>query len=211
MIVGDFSIDPRPTRSQHACLKKTSFGLKTNKKTKKVYNYSHRQGQKAHPKENIMSSVNKVILIGNVGKEVRRSGAEANPVANFTVATNHQYRGRDDQMVNETEWSRVVAFGHNARFVLDHAGSGRQVYIEGRLKTRKWTDAQGVERYVTEIIAENVQLLGPKPAARAETAPASPSAAPAAAPAPEPAPRQAPQPTPAPEQAAPALDDEIPF
>lgn len=155
-----------------------------------------------------MNSVNKVILIGNVGKEARRSGAEANPVANFTVATNHQYRGRDDQMVNETEWSRVVAFGHNARFVLDHAGSGRQVYIEGRLKTRKWTDAQGVERYVTEIIAENIQLLGPKPGARAESSPASQATAPTAAQAPQTA---APQAAQAPEQTAPALDDEIPF
>ena len=149
-----------------------------------------------------MSSVNKVIIIGNLGKEIRRSGNEASPVANFTVATNHSYRGRDGQMVTETEWHRVAAFNQSARYVLEYGASGRQIYVEGRLRTRKWTDQQGVERYATEIIAESVNLLGaPKQGGDA------PSAAPAARAA-EPAQNA---PVPAASPAPDALDDDIPF
>jgi single-strand DNA-binding protein len=107
-------------------------------------------------------SVNKVILIGNLGKkpELRYTpGGQA--VANFTLATNERFGGRDGQPAQErTEWHRIVTWGRTAENCGQYLDKGRSVYVEGRLQTREWTDKEGQKRYTTEIVAQTVQFLG---------------------------------------------------
>lgn len=107
-------------------------------------------------------SVNKVILIGNLGKkpELRYTpGGQA--VANFNIATNERWGGRDGQPAQErTEWHRIVTFGRTAENCGQYLDKGRSVYVEGRLQTREWTDKEGQKRYTTEIVAQTVQFLG---------------------------------------------------
>ena len=109
-------------------------------------------------------SVNKVILIGNLGKkpELRYTpGGQA--VANFSLATNERFGGKDGQPAQErTEWHTVVLFGRQAEIAGEYLKKGRSVYIEGRLQTREWTDKEGQKRYTTEIVAQTVQFLGGK-------------------------------------------------
>jgi single-strand DNA-binding protein len=109
-------------------------------------------------------SVNKVILIGNLGKkpELRYTpGGQA--VANFTLATNERWGGKDGQPAQErTEWHRIVTFGRTAENCGQYLDKGRSVYVEGRLQTREWTDKEGQKRYTTEIVANTVQFLGGK-------------------------------------------------
>ena len=107
-------------------------------------------------------SVNKVILIGNLGKkpELRYTpGGQA--VANFTLATNERYGGRDGQPAQErTEWHRIVVWGRTAENCGQYLDKGRSVYIEGRLQTREWQDKEGQKRQTTEIVAQTMQMLG---------------------------------------------------
>ena len=109
-------------------------------------------------------SVNKVILVGNLGKkpELRYTpGGQA--VANFTLATNERFGGRDGQPAQErTEWHRIVVWGRTAENCGQYLDKGRQVYIEGRLQTREWQDKEGQKRQTTEIVATTVQFLGGK-------------------------------------------------
>ena len=109
-------------------------------------------------------SVNKVILIGNLGKkpELRYTpGGQA--VANFTLATNERFGGRDGQPAQErTEWHRIVVWGRTAENCGQYLDKGRSVYIEGRLQTREWQDKEGQKRQTTEIVANTVQFLGGK-------------------------------------------------
>ncbi|HEY8370951.1 MAG TPA: single-stranded DNA-binding protein [Thermodesulfobacteriota bacterium] len=108
-----------------------------------------------------MASLNKVILIGNLGRdpEVRyTSGGQA--VANFTVATNEAWTNKQGQREERTEWHRVVAWGALGERAGEYLRKGKQVYVEGRLQTRKWTDREGQERYTTEINAQQLFLLG---------------------------------------------------
>ena len=109
-------------------------------------------------------SVNKVILIGNLGKkpELRYTpGGQA--VANFTLATNERFGGRDGQPAQErTEWHRIVVWGRTAENCGQYLDKGRSVYIEGRLQTREWQDKEGQKRYTTEVVATTVQFLGGK-------------------------------------------------
>jgi len=108
-----------------------------------------------------MSGVNKVILIGNLGAdpEVRftQSGAA---VANFNIATTERYNDRNGERQERTEWHRIVMFGRQAEIAKEYLRKGRQVYIEGRLQTRQWEDQQGQKRYTTEIVCNNMQMLG---------------------------------------------------
>jgi single-strand DNA-binding protein len=109
-----------------------------------------------------MSGVNKVILIGNLGRdpELRymQSGA---PVASLSVATTRKWRNKQtNEMVEETEWHRVSVFGQSAEHCNNYLSKGRQVYVEGRLRTRSYDDKDGIKRYSTEIIADVVQFLG---------------------------------------------------
>lgn len=109
-----------------------------------------------------MASVNKVLLIGNLGRdpEVRYS-AGGSAVCNVSIATTRSWKNKDTgEKMEETEWSRVVFYDRLAEIAGEYLKKGRSVYVEGRLKTRKWTDKEGVERYTTEIVAENMQMLG---------------------------------------------------
>lgn len=109
-----------------------------------------------------MASVNKVILIGNLGRdpELRYTqGGQA--VANFTLATTERFSGRDGgERQERTEWHRVTAWGRTAELCAQYLSKGRSVYVEGRLQTREWEDKEGQKRRTTEIVALNVQFLG---------------------------------------------------
>lgn len=111
-------------------------------------------------------SLNKVMLIGNVGKdpEVRylegNSGAPGRKVANFTLATSERYKDRSGEVRENTEWHNIVVWGQPADVVERFVKKGTQLYIEGRITTRSWTDQSGAKRYTTEIRADSLQLLG---------------------------------------------------
>ncbi len=109
-----------------------------------------------------MASVNKVILVGNLGRdpETRYSTSGA-AICNITIATSRQWKDKaSGEKREETEWHRVVFYDRLAEIAGEYLKKGRPVYIEGRLKTRKWQDKEGQDRYTTEIIAEEMQLLG---------------------------------------------------
>lgn len=108
-----------------------------------------------------MASVNKVILIGNLGRdpELRYTqGGQA--VANFTLATTERFSNREGDRQERTEWHRIVAWGKTAELCAQYLAKGRSVYIEGRLQTREWEDKEGQKRRTTEITAQTVQFLG---------------------------------------------------
>ena len=112
-------------------------------------------------------SLNKVMLIGNVGgdPEVRdlegNSGAQnATKVASFTLATTERYRDRSGELRENTEWHNIVAWRNSADLAEKFIRKGTQVYIEGKLRTRSWTDQQGVKKFTTEVVVDNIQLLG---------------------------------------------------
>ncbi|BCO28930.1 single-stranded DNA-binding protein [Rhodoferax lithotrophicus] len=108
-----------------------------------------------------MASVNKVILLGNLGRDPEvRYLPSGDPVANITIATSSRFKGKTGEMVEETEWHRVTFFGRLAEIASQYLKKGRPVYVEGRIKTNKYTDKNGVERYSTDIIASEMQLLG---------------------------------------------------
>ena len=112
-----------------------------------------------------MASVNKVIIVGNIGRDPEtRVFADGNPVTNISVATTDRYKDKTSGELKEsTEWHRIAFFGKLAEIAGQYLKKGSQVYVEGKLRTRKWTDANGIEKYSTEIIAESMQMLGGKP------------------------------------------------
>jgi single-strand DNA-binding protein len=107
-------------------------------------------------------SVNKVILIGNLGRDPElRYMQSGSPVASLNIATTRKWRNKQtNEMVEETEWHRVSVFGQQAEHCNNYLSKGRQVYVEGRLRTRSYDDKDGVKKYATEIIADVVQFLG---------------------------------------------------
>ncbi|MCI2108334.1 MAG: single-stranded DNA-binding protein [Bacteroidales bacterium] len=114
-------------------------------------------------------SLNKVMLIGNVGKdpEIRYldGGGQNNPnakVANFTLATSERYRDRNGNPQERTEWHNIVAWRNSADIAEKYVKKGTQLYIEGKLRTRDWTDQSGNKRYTTEVYVDSMQLLGRK-------------------------------------------------
>ena len=165
-------------------------------------------------------SLNKVMLIGNVGRdpEVRyldqgaAQNGQSTKVATFTLATTDRYRDRSGEVRENTEWHNLVLWRQLADLAERYIRKGSQIYVEGRIRTRSYTDQQGMKKYMTEIVADNVQLLGRRdgegapamqggyqaPAAPAYQAPAAPAYQPPQGPA-----YQAP--------AAPAGDDDLPF
>ncbi len=153
-----------------------------------------------------MSSVNKVIIIGNLGRDPDvRYMPSGDAVANVNIATTSKYKNKAGETVEETEWHRVSFFGRQAEIVGEYLRKGRSVYIEGRLKTRKYSDKDGVEKYATEIIASEMQMLG-KPDGDRGSQGQHRAPAPRA---PAPAPR-----APAPTKGASGfddMDDDIPF
>jgi single-strand DNA-binding protein len=109
-----------------------------------------------------MASVNKVILIGNLGRDPEvRYATSGSAICNVTIATSRQWKDKTSgERQEETEWHRVVFYDRLAEIAGEYLKKGRPVYVEGRLKTRKWTDKDGVEKYTTEIVADQMQLLG---------------------------------------------------
>ena len=138
--------------------------------------------------------INKVILIGNLGQDPKVHTTQSNSVVTqLSVATSRRVKQADGQYADETEWHRVTCFGKAAEVARDYLAKGRQVYIVGRLRTRKFTDKDNTEKYVTEVICETLKLLGRKDDGA-----------------------QAPAPAPAPARSTPAstpsyTDDDVPF
>jgi len=155
-----------------------------------------------------MASVNKVILIGNLGRDPEvRYMPSGDAVANITIATTETWKDKAGEKQEQTEWHRVAMFGKTAEIAGEYLKKGSQVYIEGKLQTRKWTDKEGQERYTTEIRADRMQMLGSRSGGSERMAPPEDDAPPRAT-------------TPAPaKKAAPAgkgggfddLEDDIPF
>jgi single-strand DNA-binding protein len=109
-----------------------------------------------------MASVNKVILVGNLGRDPEvRYTPNGSAVCNVTIATSRVRKNKESGDKSEdTEWHRVVFFDKLAEIAGEYLKKGRSVYVEGRLQTRKWTDKDGVEKYTTEIVASEMQMLG---------------------------------------------------
>src|SRR5690606_1038265 len=109
-----------------------------------------------------MASVNKVILVGNLGRDPEtRFAPSGSAICNVSLATTRTWRDKTSgEKREETEWHRVVFYDRLAEIAGEYLKKGRAVYVEGRLKTRKWQDKEGQDRYTTEIIAEEMQLLG---------------------------------------------------
>jgi len=135
-----------------------------------------------------MASINKVIIVGNLGKDPEtRKLPSGDSVTNITVATSDKYKDKQTGEPKEvTEWHRVVFFGKLADIASQYLHKGSQVYVEGKLQTRKFTDGNGVEKFSTEIKADIMQMLGGKQAGSSNQVPS-------------------------PAQSAPFTDDEIPF
>lgn len=107
-----------------------------------------------------MSNVNKVILIGRLGKDPDlRYTQGRQPVAHLSIATSENYTNKQGEKVETTEWHKVSVWGKQAEQVGEYLTKGRLVYIEGKLRTSAWTDKQGQKRYTTEIVAHTVQFL----------------------------------------------------
>ncbi|MDR4127216.1 single-stranded DNA-binding protein [Yanghanlia caeni] len=125
-----------------------------------------------------MASLNRVTLIGNLGKDPEICyAADGAAVCNVSIATTNQWKDKaSGERREETEWHRVVFYGRLAEIAGEYLRKGRTVFVEGRLKTRKWQDTQtGADRYSTEIIADQMQMLGSRDNGQAEAAPAAPA------------------------------------
>ncbi|MES2019197.1 MAG: single-stranded DNA-binding protein [Pseudomonadota bacterium] len=164
-----------------------------------------------------MASVNKVIIVGNLGRDPEiRYMPSGDAIANIAVATSFKSKDKNTGEQKETtEWHRISFFGRLAEIVGQYLKKGSSVYVEGRLQTRKYTDKDGVEKYATDIVAETMQMLGGRqgmggdsgmdeggydaPPQRQQQAPRQAPPAPAARPAPKPAPNFS------------DMDDDIPF
>jgi len=170
-----------------------------------------------------MASVNKVIVLGNLGRdpELRYTPSGA-AVCNVSIATTRNWKSKDSgERQEETEWHRVVFYDRLAEIAGEYLKKGRPVYVEGRLKTRKWQDKDGKDTYTTEIIAEQMQLLGGREDggggggfSRGGSAGGDDFGHGDSAPAPRaarPAPQRAPAPAPKPATGFDDLDDDIPF
>lgn len=116
-----------------------------------------------------MASINKVILIGNLGKDPEvRYLPNGDAIANITIATTENWKDKDGQKQEKTEWHRVTFYRRLAEIVGEYLKKGASVYVEGRLETKKWNDKAGIERYTTDIIANEMKMLGGKGGERTE-------------------------------------------
>ncbi len=108
-----------------------------------------------------MAGINKVIIVGRLGNDpdMKQIGS-GQTVTRLSVATSEQWADKDGKKQEKTEWHRITAWGKLAEICGKHLSKGRQVYVEGRLQTNSWEDAQGQKRYSTEIVAQTVQFLG---------------------------------------------------
>ena len=162
-----------------------------------------------------MASVNKVILIGNLGKDPEvRYAPSGSAICNIALATSRQWKDKTSgERQEETEWHRVVFFDRMAEVAGEYLKKGKSVYIEGRLKTRKWTDKEGVEKYTTEIMADRMEMLGSREGGAGGGGGGADDMGAAPAPRSAPAPRPAPVSKPAAKSATgfDDMDDDIPF
>lgn len=111
-----------------------------------------------------MASVNKVIMIGHLGRDPEiRYMPSGDAVANINIATTETWKDKAGEKQEQTEWHRISMFGKTAEIAGEYLKKGSQVYVEGRLQTRKWTDKEGQERYTTEIRCDRMQMLGKAP------------------------------------------------
>ncbi len=111
-----------------------------------------------------MSSLNKVLLIGRLGKDPEvRYTTEGSPVASFSLATSENWTDKNGTRQERTEWHNIVAWNKLADICKQFLSKGRQVYIEGRIQTREYTDREGIKRRITEIIASQMVMLGSRP------------------------------------------------
>ena len=143
--------------------------------------------------------INKVILIGNLGKDPEvRYMPNGNAVANVTLATSESWKDKNTGETQErTEWHRVVFFRRLAEVVGEYVKKGSKIYVEGRLQTRKWQDQSGQDRYTTEIVADQMQMLDARGSGGGDYAPQQRDSASASQPAAQPADD--------------SFDDDIPF
>lgn len=110
-----------------------------------------------------MASVNRVILIGNLGKDPDlRYTPTGQPVAKFPIATSERWKDKDGQFQQRTDWHNIVAWGRQAEICKEYLKKGSPVYIEGRIQSRSYDDKDGNRKYITEIIANRIQMLGKK-------------------------------------------------
>ena len=110
-----------------------------------------------------MASLNKVMLIGNLGKDPEvRYTTSGQAVASFNLATSEKFKNKSGDWEERTEWHRVTLWGKLAEIAGEYLAKGKTVYIEGRLQTRKWTDRDGNDKYTTEIVGDKMQMLGGK-------------------------------------------------
>jgi len=108
-----------------------------------------------------MASVNKVILVGNLGRDPEtRYTTAGEAVTNIRLATTDTWKDKSGEKQERTEWHSIVFFGRQAEIAGEYLKKGRQIYVEGRLQTRKWQDKEGQDRYTTEIVADRMQMLG---------------------------------------------------
>ena len=157
-----------------------------------------------------MASVNKVILVGNLGRDPEtRYMTSGEAVTNIRLATTDTWKDKNGEKQERTEWHNIVFYGRQAEIAGEYLKKGRQIYVEGRLQTRKWQDKEGQDRYTTEIIADRMQMLGSRegggappsgdePPAREKSSAAEPRAGAKAGAAPA-------------KKKADDLDDDIPF
>src|SRR5437762_10610896 len=125
-----------------------------------------------------MASVNKVILIGNLGRDPEtRYMPEGGAITNISIATTDKWKDKNGEMQEKTEWHRVAFFGKLAEIAGEYLKKGAQIYVEGRLQTRKWQDKEGHDRYTTEIVANDMQMLGSRSGAGAPSEPVPEAAA----------------------------------
>lgn len=111
-----------------------------------------------------MASVNKVILVGNLGRDPEvRYMPNGDPACNFSVACTDSWKDKSGQKQERTEWVRIIIFGKLADIAGQYLKKGSSVYLEGRLQTRTWTDKEGHERQTTEVVADRMQMLGGRP------------------------------------------------
>jgi single-strand DNA-binding protein len=158
-----------------------------------------------------MASVNKVILVGNLGKDPEtRYTADGAAITNITLATTDTWKDKaTGERKEQTEWHRVAFFGRLAEIAGEYLKKGRSVYVEGRLRTRKWQDKEGQDRYTTEVIGDVMQMLGSREGMGGGSAGADFETE-------EPAPRAPARPAARPAASKPAqniaeMDDDIPF
>lgn len=115
-----------------------------------------------------MSYLNRCTFIGRVGADPSVRSANEARVASFNLAVSERYKDRNGESKENTVWVSIVAWRNNADFVANYVKKGSEIYVEGKFTTRDYTDANGVKKYITEIVVDNIQLLGGRPEGQAQ-------------------------------------------